>query len=692
MSKEGDGAPGTDRGWWLAAAAIAVLSLVAYAPVSGFEFLTWDDDDYVYENEHVAAGLSAASVRWAFASFHSANWHPLTWLSHILDCELFGLEAGAHHLVNSALHALNAVLLCAVLLAATRALWPSAFVAALFAVHPLRVQSVAWLSERKDLLAGLFFLLCLWAWVRYARRPSPVRYSLSLAALAAGLMAKPMLVTTPFVLLLVDRWPLERWTAGARRRLILEKVPFLALALASSVVTFFAQRAGRAIASTETFDVGTRIANAVQAYGTYLAKGVWPEGLAYYYPHPAVVDPEWSPLSASVWGAAALLALLTAFALWTLRSGGRAYVGVGWGWFVGMLVPVVGLLQVGDQAWADRYAYLPLIGVQVAVAWGARDFVRAHPAAQQPVLAAAVLTIGAAAIGTHRQVEHWRDSEALYRRALAVTERNYRAHVGLGNLHLRAGASDAARREYEAALAIKADDAGALFNYGILEQRAGALQRAAQLHEAAIAADPGWPLPYLNLAKTAIDLGQLERAEEVLRALLELAPGDANAHFNLGLIRASASDFEAAVEHFRAAVAGDPDFHEAHRALGTLLLEDGDHRAALRHFEAACDTETPHPQAAAKLAWILAATPDADRRDAARALEWARWAVAATEGRDLDALEAQAAAHAALGQLDEAVSAQTQALGLAPLGSPDRRGDVAARLKLYQAGEAYRLP
>ena len=445
----------SDRGRVLIAALLLVASVVAsYAGVARHEFVTYDDPQYVVQNPHVNGGLSVEGLKWAFTRSHSSNWHPLTWLSHQLDCELFDLDAGDHHVVNLCLHALNAVLLLLALRALTNQLVPSALVAALFALHPLRVESVAWVSERKDLLSGSFFLLVLCAYARHARRPGARRLALVLVLFALGLLAKPMLVTVPFVLLLLDDWPLGRLggaaahpahpsptpthpgmmhpeTAGARPgfRLFLEKLPFFVLAALSCLITVIAQRAGGSLYSFDTIPLGARIANAPVAVVAYLAQTFWPARLAYFYPHPALV--ERTETSAAI--AAALFVAALSVLAWKLRRR-QAHVFVGWFLFLGMLVPVLGLVQVGEQARADRYAYLPTIGVYVALVWTLAELARDRPLLRRGSILVAPFVLAALGLVTRAQAATWKDSEALYRHALSTTDRNYAAHSALASV------------------------------------------------------------------------------------------------------------------------------------------------------------------------------------------------------------------------------------------------------------------
>ncbi|MDX2166671.1 MAG: hypothetical protein SF182_06390, partial [Deltaproteobacteria bacterium] len=400
-----------------------IASIVAlYAPVREHDFVNYDDPEYVLENTPVRAGVTPAGILWAFTHFHSANWHPLTWISHMVDCRVFGLDAGAHLMVNVALHALAAALLFLFLERATGAFWRSAFVAALFAVHPLRVESVAWVSERKDVLAALFWMLTLHAYAWHARAPSGRRMALVTAAFAGGLLAKPMLVTLPFVLLLLDLWPLDR---PRTRALLLEKMPLFALVLASCAVTIAAQyTAGAMVALVPGFGVSYRVQNAIVSYATYLGQTVWPTDLAVFYPPRTPVPPAEVALSAAV--------LLAISGLVARHGARRPYLPLGWLWYLGVLVPVIGLVWVGEQARADRFTYLPQIGIGIIVAWGVNDLLARWPRRAWVLAPAATALLLAWAAATRVQIGYWRNTQTLFEHALAVTRDNHVVHANLG--------------------------------------------------------------------------------------------------------------------------------------------------------------------------------------------------------------------------------------------------------------------
>lgn len=547
-----------------------------YAPVRHHPFISFDDFDYVAAHPQVSRGLTWGGFVWAWAGVHGSTWHPITSLSHMLDVAWFGLDPGAHHVVNAVVHAANAVLLFLVLANLTGRTWPSAWVAAVFAVHPLHVESVAWISERKDVLCALFCFLTIGAYARYVRRPSPRRYAVIAFAFALALLSKPMAVTLPFVLLLLDVWPLRRWSFVAPgsgmstspsvqrpRRidmraesdsapaavpvlgLIREKLPLLAMAAVISVVTFVVQRRTGAVMDFEVVPIWGRVANATVAYVVYVFKTIWPANLAVFYPYQSA----WPLLQ--VGGSVVAIAVVTVLSATQVRR--RAYALVGWLWFVGMLVPVIGIVQVGHQAMADRYMYLPQIGLTVVVAWGVADLARRWRLAGAVVVVLAIIPLAAAAVVTTRQVALWADDVVLFEHALAVTPRNALAHNTLGT-----------------ALVARGRYVEAIERYG----------QAIEIH-------PGYALAHNNLGEV---LGRVGRSDEAIfhyREALRLQPDFAWAHNNMGAAFQAQGRGDDAAASFREALRLDPAYAEAHNNLGVALATRGETAAALEHFEAA---------------------------------------------------------------------------------------------------------
>ena len=505
-----------------AVAGALVLAVAAiYTPTLGHGFVDLDDSEYVYENPRVSAGLEAGGVRWAFTTFHAANWHPLTWLSHMLDVELFGAAPAGHHATSVGLHALNSVLVFLGLEALTLAFWPSAAVAALFAVHPLRVESVAWVAERKDLLCALFGLLACGAYVNWARKGGGARYLAVAGLFALALMSKPMLVTLPVLLLLVDYWPLGRLRRARdlwlRSR---EKLPLFALSTLSSWITYVAQAGGGATAAAERFPLGDRLLNAALSYVAYLGQTVWPRALAAFYPHPNAHGAR----VALVPALGAAFGLVAATWIVVARRARRPWLVVGWLWFAVALVPVIGVVQVGSQARADRYTYLPLVGIFVIAAWGASAACarwRVPSGAVAAFAGAALLAYGATA---RAQVASWRDSETLYRRALAVTQSNFLAWNNLGVAQLERGEPSLALESFERAVRIKADYASAWYNAGVALNRLDQPVRAVAAYRESLRLDARNADGWANLGASLRMLGVRDESIASYRRALALAP------------------------------------------------------------------------------------------------------------------------------------------------------------------------
>jgi Flp pilus assembly protein TadD len=548
---------------------LAIATLAVYAQAVGHGFVSYDDPDYVAGNPYVRAGLTRAGFFWALTTGHAGNWHPLTWLSHMLDCQLYGLRPGAHHLTSVLLHTANALLLFALLRGMSGALWPSAAVAAFFALHPLHVESVAWVAERKDVLSTLFWMLTLLAYGRYARRPGLRRYLLVLILLALGLMAKPMLVTLPLVMLLLDVWPLGRLplagapegtatpaVASARRdawppalRLVLEKVPFVALAAASSIVTFAIQLHGGAVAPVDTLPFKVRVANALVSYAAYLGKMIYPAGLVIFYPR--VPLPAWQV-------AAAGLALMGGclLVIWLARR--QPWLMVGWLWYLVTLLPVLGLVQVGDQAMADRYTYVPLIGPFIMLAWSAAEIARRWPAWRAVLAASVCVLLAGCAAATALQLRYWRSSMTLFEHAVEVIPDNYVAHFSLGNALAEQGRLDEALVHYYAALRVKPDLAKAHGNVGVILARQGKLAEAVAHYAEALRLNPDLPEAHNNLGAALADQGRIEEAIAHYERALRLRPDYADAHTNLGMALAAQGKIDLAIAHYSEALRLDP--------------------------------------------------------------------------------------------------------------------------------------
>ena len=530
---------------------LAVVTLALYNPVNHHPFVNYDDDRYVTENPHVRQGLAAATFKWALTSTDQANWHPLTWMSHALDCSLYGLNPVGHHFTSVLLHAMNVVLLFLLLMWATGRMGPSLFVAALFAVHPMNVESVAWVAERKNVLCTMFLFLTLLAYGWYARKPGWVRYLAVAALFAAGLASKPMVITLPFVLLLIDYWPLKRVAAGngdsggvpafSRSRLVLEKVPLLALSAASALITMHAQRAGGAVRTSAEYSLGVRAANAVYAYAMYLWKMIWPARLAPMYPHPGDSLAAWQVVA----GALVLIAITAV----VLRFRARRYLLVGWLWFLGTLVPVIGLVQVGDAAMADRYAYIPLIGIFVMIAFGVADFGEQRKIGLWLPIPAVVVIIGLALV-THRQIRYWQSNVDLWSHTLAVTQNNFIAEDNLGGALILEGKEEEARPHFEAAARINPRDPMSRSNLGTYFQTHNQLPEAIAQYEVAVGLTTDAGLlseTYANLGVAYGKLGEDAQAYRSFEQSLRFNPNRFNAWLGLGVLAQKQGNTEDAI-------------------------------------------------------------------------------------------------------------------------------------------------
>ena len=554
----------------LAALALFLVTAAVHWPATGNGFVNYDDDLYVTANPRVQAGLGWENLRWAFTTTELSNWHPITWLAHTGDAQAFGLDPRGHHATSVVLHALNAALLFWLLFQATGAGAPSLLVAALFALHPLNVQSVAWISERKNVLSTLFWLLTLWAYGAWTRRPRVVLYLAALLALALSLLTKPMAVTMPFVLLLLDYWPLDRWARG-RRRLLLEKLPFLAMAIALSVVAFIVQRESGSMVATETIAWSARAQNAVWSYLAYLGLAVWPAGLAAFYPHP-----EGSLPSGRVAASAVLLLAVTA-GLFAGRARLRPQL-VGWLWYLGTLVPVIGLVQVGTQAMADRYAYVPLIGIFVAVAWTGAALVSRGYFPKEVAAGLAGVALVALGVVTVQQTAVWHDSITLFEHTTAAEPEAWVAQYNLGNAYDALGRHEDAVVRFRETVRLRPEFARAHNNLGNALDALGRTAEALPSYERAVQLKPDLVEAYNNLGIAYAALGRHDAGLAALRTAVQLRPDFLEAHLNLSIELREQGQLAEAKREGDLAVSLRPESALArfHRALVLARLGDAD--------------------------------------------------------------------------------------------------------------------
>jgi protein O-mannosyl-transferase len=629
---------------------LAGLSLAVFGQTIHYDFVNFDDDLYVYNTPAIRAGLTINGMASAFTSPHARNWHPITTISHMLDCQLYGLNAGGHHATNVILHTIAVLLLFAVLRQMTGAIWRSAIVAALFAVHPLHVESVAWVSERKDILSAVFFLLMLGAYVRYARAPSVTRYLVVAVLFAAGLMSKPMLVTAPLVLLFLDYWPLRRFeqlSSTTRktkvlksrnqgriiRGLFLEKIPLLVLSAGSGIITFALQK--RAAGAIPPLPFLWRAQNAVITYVIYAWKTLWPTRLAVFYPHPNDTWATWQVGLAIL----LLLAITCAAIIWRDK---RPYLFTGWFWYLVMLVPVIGLVQVGEQGHADRYTYLPSIGLFLIAVWAAGDVIAVGQVRLWRGVATAgtVVVVAVLACAAFTQTSYWRNSETLWTHALAVTGDNDVAHNNLGYLCVDRGDLDNALSHFETASRIRSGKLDAHYNLGTA-------------------------FVEMNLGDALARKGQADEAMVHFEQAIKLQPDYAEAYYNRGNVLFAKGRIDEAIADFEKALQIQPDDADAHTGLGNALLRKGALKDAIAHYNEAMALAPDDPHSRSNLAWVLATSTDASVRDGAKAVELAQQAVSLSGGRELLFFRTLAAAYAETGRFSDAIGVIRQAVAVA---------------------------
>ena len=699
---------------------LVAIIWVVFGQARHFEFVNYDDRENVYENPVVVKGLSVSAVGWAFTHAQVANWIPLTTLSHMLDCQLFGRHAGGHHLVNVLWHAANAVLLFLVLRQMTGSLWCSAFAAAVFAVHPLRAESVAWVSERKDVLSGFFFLLTIAAYVRHVRRPSRAGYALMFLLFALGLMAKSMVATLPFVLLLLDYWPLKRFHNFRQfLGLLPEKIPLFALALGACVVTSLMPDMQIILTNARHLPLLERISNALVSYVIYMRQMVFPSGLAAPYPIIPNGLPAWKVGLALV-----VLALISAGVLaWRKK---RPYLLMGWFWYLGMLVPVIGIIQISpDAAHADRYTYLPEIGLAIAGIWAVGDWSVGWKHRRMILGALMTAVIGALMVCGHIQTAYWKDSESLWTRALACTSRNSVAHSNYGYVLYQKGDVQDAIRNYKEALEINLDYAQAHFNLGVVFLNRGELEDAIAEYKQALKIDPDYMEAHFDLGSALALNGNLEEAIAQYRKVLEIKPDYAEADYNLGRIlllngnldeamacldKTAAGgpdsparwfnlgngflqeqDWDCAIVCYRQAIKIAPRLADAYANLGVALSQKREIKQAVDSWRNALEINPDQIYVQNNLAWLLATTPDASLRNGAQAVALSTRANQISGGGNPMLLHTLAAAYAEAGNYGLAEGTARHALELAAAQKNDALvATLQQEIKLYEANTPVR--
>jgi tetratricopeptide (TPR) repeat protein len=716
------GAGRRDQRWQVAVLclALAAITFAVFGQTAGFGFVDVDDNVYVYENAKVAGGLSLKSLAWVFTHADCNFYHPLTMLSLMGDYQLHGLHAGGYHFTNVLLHAASAILLFLVLRQMTGALWRSAFVAALFAIHPLRVESVAWVAERKDVLSAFFFMLTLGAYARYVRKPNSLaRYLMVATAYVLALLSKPTVVTLPFVLLLLDYWPLRRFEQPQKLSgLILEKVPLLALAAGACVMAVLAE--GKWVTPNAHVSMPSRLGNALVYYAVYLRQMVWPEGLAVFYPLPAKGYPVWT-----IGLSFLLLALIAGGVLAFQRK--RRWLLVGWLWYLGMLTPMIGIVQVGILAHEDRFTYLPQIGIYLAVAWLVAEWGSKLHVGRMAIGGLMTTVLGVLIFCAWKQTAYWQDSETLWTHTVACTTGNFVARFALGNALGQKGNLDEAITQFQQALEIKPDYTDAQYNLGIVLLCKGRVDEAITQFQQVLQMTPDFAEACNNLGNALLQKGRVDEAITYLLKALQIKPDYAEAHYNLGNALSQKGRADEAITQYQEALQSKLDYADAHVSLGNLLmqkgrvdeaitqyqkelqskpdnakaennlgnalLQKGSVGGAIAHFQKAVQLEPAQPTVQNNLAWLLATCPEASLRDGAKAVELARQANALTGGENPVILRTLAAALAEAGRFSEAVESTRRALPLAGAQSNTTlAGQLQVEMKLYQAGSPFHSP
>ncbi len=678
--------------------------LVVYWQVRNHTFVNFDDGSYILNNPHVRAGLNFEGIAWAFSLPGFDYWHPMTWLSHMLDCYLYGLNVGMHHRVSLILHIFNSILLFLVFKKMTGAIWRSAFIAAMFALHPMNVESVAWLAERKNVLSTFFGLLTMLTYIHYSKRPSVFRYLPILFVYTSGLMSKPMIATLPFVLFLLDYWPLGRFNfvhsdsnnqktpksnninfqRSLTLHLVLEKIPLLMLSAVSIFLSSLAvQRLGIVI-STASVPMKLRIKNALVSYVSYIIKMIWPHNLAVYYPYPQIL-PLWQVIGAGV-----LLICISFFVFRAVRS--KPYLAVGWLWYIGTLVPAIGLVQAGLwPAIADRFTYMPLIGLFIIIAWGVPDLVVRWHYREIKLATIAATLFAILAATTYLQVGYWRNSITLFEHALDVTYNNPIAHHKLGEALKLQNKTVAAAKHYSEALRIKPDIFLTHLNLGIILRDEGKLNEAIDYFSRALRLKPDRAEPHYELGITLEKQGDFDAAIRHYLETLRIKPDYAKAHNNLGIILARQTKDKEAIFHFHEAIRIDPNYADAHCNLGIIYANQRNIEKAILHYKKVLYLNPNMAQALYNLSWILASWEDERFRNGEEAVKLAEKLCKIAPNNQPLALDALAAAYAETGKFDEAVTAAKKALELAlKQGSNKLALTIKKRLQLYQKERPYR--
>ena len=662
---------------------LTIITLAVFGQICRHDFVDYDDGQYVTRNDHVKNGFSIGSIKWAFTEPHVANWHPLTSMSHMLDCELFGLNPFGHHLVSLLLHVINTLLLFAILKKITRKIWLSAIVALIFAIHPLRMESVAWVSERKDVLSGMFWMLTMYAYVRYAQVPGTKRYIPVVLFFVLGLMSKPMVITLPFVLLLMDYWPLNRLKVGKQAELkvknkepgdeikkfsagtlILEKVPLFLLMIASSIVTFIFQRWGGGINNFETWPLRERLSNAAVSYVRYIGKIFYPAKLTPFYPHPGNSLALWQVILAVM-----ILLAITFIVIRMRRT--RPYLLIGWLWFLGTMVPVIGLIQVGSQAMADRYTYIPSIGLYIAVVWLVAELTKNNRIMKVTASVLTALIIVSLMLSTFWQLQYWKNNETLFTHAIDINENNYIMQNNYGNFLLGKGQYEQAIKHFSKAIEIKKNYALARENLArayndlaVALQKENKIDLAMKNWHAALAMDPNHSKANYNVGLIMCQQGKYDQAINCFKKVLKSQPDWYKPYNDIALAYEQMGKQDLAIENYKESIRLKPDYMNAQYNLGCAYYKAGNFALAVKYWQKTLELKPDFIEVLKNLAWLLTIKENSDIYDPAAAIEYAKRLCQLT-GNQINALNALATAYAADGQLDKALETAQKALQLA---------------------------
>lgn len=666
-------------------AALVIATLVAYEPIRHNGFVNYDDNGYITENRNVTGGITHDSVILAFTKLYAANWHPLTWFSHMLDYQLFGLNPPGHHSVSVLIHIVNALLLFWILNSISSSLWASAFVAAVFALHPLQVESVAWAAERKTVLSGLFWLLTMAAYIHYARKPGFGRYMLLLFVFGLCIMTKPVVVTLPLVLLLLDYWPLERIRWGQIGRLILEKIPLLVMSAVLSVITIIAQKSGKAVISLDIIPLDTRIANVFSSYIKYIGKLLWPSGLAVFYPSSYPAIPKTTTAVYIL-----LFILISAISIYIGRR--RKYMAVGWLWFVGTLVPMIGLVQAGYQVMANRYMYLSMLGLLIIIAMAGKELIAKYPRLKTIAAITGVISLSCLLVLTRMQVRHWQNSLTLFEYALKTTKNNPVIETYYGcALFYEAGQLDEAEKHLSNAVRISPTFAKAISNLGRVYIKQGKTNEAISCFTNLLRQNENSADGHYDLA---LSLGMQKKYDEAIKHLartLEIEPNYPDADNKMGIALLATGKPDDSIRYFNEALRINKDKSEVYGNLGTAYMRLGRYGPGIYNFNKAVEQKPDSIVNLNRLAWALATVEDTSLRNANKAIEAAGRACELTGNKEAEYLDTLAMTYAAAGRFEEAKTTAEKALNIAKSsGREDLAGEIEKRIKLYEARQPYR--